>query len=216
MAEYIYRTRFVSCILEKRRIHRIKSVLGKVHTWPNMSILDVGSGPDGRSFADHVSGEYKITGIDLLEPSEVHIKHPQFKYHKLDAKDLSMFESKSFDLAISIGMMEHICNRELLEQMAKEIERVANQWIIIVPWKYCLIEPHFKFPFFPLFPERIQLALTQLFNLHDIGYAVKRDPSFIRKTFQWLSSKEWESIFKADCSYVLPTLDTLAIVKKES
>jgi len=179
-----------------------------------MSILDVGCGPDGRSFADHVSEDYKITGIDLLEPSEVQIKHSRFEYHKLDAKDLSMFETKSFDLAVSVGMMEHICNRKLLEQMAKQIERVASQWIIIVPWRNCLVEPHFKFPFSPLLPERIQLALIRLFNLHNKGSAVKRDPSLIRKNYQWLSSKEWEGIFKADCSYVLPSLDMLAIVKK--
>lgn len=125
MAEYIYRTRIVSYLLSKRRIHRIGFILSKVNTWPGMAILDVGCGFNGRSFEDHVSGEYKITGIDLKEPDEVKMQHPQFQYYKQDARDLTMFDTKSFDLAISIGMMEHICNRRVLLRMAREIDRVS-------------------------------------------------------------------------------------------
>ena len=214
MAERIYRTRIVSYLLSKQRIHRIGFALSKVNTWPGMAILDVGCGFNGRSFEDHVSDEYKITGIDLKEPDEVKMQHPQFQYYKQDAKDLTMFDTKSFDLAISIGMMEHVCNRAILEQMAREIERVAKQWIIIVPWRYCWIEPHFKFPLFQLLPERIQNALMKLLNLHNLGPTVRNNPSYIRKNYQWLSNTDWKDIFKADRVYVLPTLEMIAIVKK--
>lgn len=215
MAEYIYRTKWLSLILEKRRVYRLRFMMSKVNTWPGMSILDVGCGPDGRSFENHVSEEYVITGIDLKEPSEVKIQHPHFTYYKMDAKDLSVFGTKTFDLAISIGMMEHVCERESLQHMANEIERVAKQWLIVVPWQYCPVESHFKFPFFQLLPEKMQVSLTRLFNLHNLRTAIKDNPSYIRENYQWLSRKQWKKIFKADRAYILPSLDAVVIAKKE-
>lgn len=98
--------------------------------------------------------------------------------------------------------------------MAREIDRVSRQWIIIVPWRYCWIEPHFKFLFFQLLSERIQNALTKLLNLHNLGPTVRNNPSYIRENYQWLSNNDWKDIFKANRVYVLPTLEMIAIVKK--
>jgi len=225
MAEKIYRSEFVSNILSKRRINRINFVLLKVKTWPgmsildigcdptDMSILDIGCGPNGRSFEDHVSEEYQITGIDILEPDEVKIQHPKFTYYKQDAIDLSMFDTKSFDLAISIGMMEHICDHIILRRIAREIDRVSKQYIIIVPWKWAWIEPHFKFPFFQLFPYKTKVLLTRFLNLHNLKLAVSNDPSYISKNYQWFTSRKWREIFVGSHIYLCPTYDTIAIVK---
>lgn len=215
MAEEIYHTYGVQRILRWRRIKRINYVLSIVQTWPGMKILDVGSGRDGRSFENIVSNDYKITGIDLFDPHEVVITRPHFQYHKQDASDLSMFGSKQFDLAISIGMMEHICERSVLKQMAREIERVAQQWIVIVPWKYTLIEPHFKFPLFQLLPSSVQRELTIGLNLHGLRKALRQDHSFISKHYQWLTTKEWVKIFRANKARVLPPFfDAVAIIKQ--
>lgn len=179
-------------------------------------MLDVGCGCDGRSFEAYVASDFNIVGIDLFEPEDVKIKHPGFKYYKQNAADMWLFGDKAFDLAVSIGMMEHICNRPVLNEMAREIERVAKQWVIVVPWRYGFIEPHFKFPFFPLLPNGIQIGIAKQLNLHNLAKKIRDDSSYISNHYQWLSTQEWVDIFKADGAYVLPPLfDALVMVKRD-
>jgi ubiquinone/menaquinone biosynthesis C-methylase UbiE len=103
----------------------------KVKFVSKMMVLDVGCGCDGRTLENFLSLDYEIVGIDLFEEKDVNILHPHFKYIKQDARDLSIFHDKEFDLAFSICMMEHICNRMDLTKIAREIQRVAKQYAII-------------------------------------------------------------------------------------
>ena len=43
--------------------------------------------------------------------------------------------------------------------MAAEIDRVAKEYVIVVPWRYAIIEPYSKWPFFQLMPTEIQRQL---------------------------------------------------------
>jgi hypothetical protein len=54
------------------------------------------------------------------------------------------------------------------------------------------------------------------FNLRDLAGEVSRDPAWIARHYQWLSTKAWKRLFEADRIYVTPTLDTIAIVKRDS
>jgi len=213
MGDFFYKKKAIQRLLMVRRKRRAEFILSKVDTFPKMSILDVGCGPNGRSFENHVSGDLQITGIDVLDEKKVRMDHPNFKYYKQDASDLSIFAEKEFDLAVSIGMMEHICDHDLLNLIYEEINRVAQQWVIIVPWKYAWIEPHFKFPFFQLFPYGLKVLLTKAFNLHNLRAPVWDDYDYIKKHYQWLSSSDWQRIFKKSKIVLTPTLDTIAIVK---
>ena len=178
-----------------------------------MSVLDIGCGPDGRSIEVFLPSNYQIVGIDLFDEKEIKIDHPQFRYIKQDAQDLSRFSDGEFDLAVSIGMLEHICDRVILEKVASEIIRVSKQYIIVVPWKYAWIEPHFRIPFFQLMPHNLQRALTISLNLHNLGRKVRQDRAYIPKNYQWLSNTEWRQFFAGSKVYLSPTLETIAIVK---
>jgi ubiquinone/menaquinone biosynthesis C-methylase UbiE len=213
MAERLYHTMLAKRVLERRRRARVKYMLSQVDSWPGMSVLDVGCGPDGRSFESCALNEYRVTGIDIFPPQDVTFQHAQFRYHQQDARDLSRFEANSFDLAISIGMMEHICERDTLEQIASEMMRVSRQWIVGVPWRFCCLEPHFKFPFFQLLPESWQVLLARQLNLHNLGSTVAQDSTWIKHHYQWLPSHEWKRIFKANKVCVLPMCGDLLVIK---
>lgn len=212
MSERFYKTGAIQKILEIRRKKRLSFVLSKVHLSPGMSVLDVGCGPNGRSFSDYVPNDFEITGVDIIEEKDVHMNHPNFTYIKQDARDLSMFPDKRFDLTVSFGMMEHVCDQTALKEMSSEIQRVSRQWAIVVPWRYAVVEPHFKFPFFQLLPYGAQVYLTKNLNLHGLAEVIRKDRDYIKKHYQWFPSSEWRSIFQAQKVYVVPFLDTIAIV----
>jgi len=181
-----------------------------------MSILDVGCGPDGRGLEVFLPNNYQIVGIDLYDEREVRVNHPQFTYFQQDAQNLKCFCDKTFHLTFSIGMMEHVCNRTILEKIANEIDRVSRQYIVVVPWKYTWIEPHFRLPFFQFLPPDLQRTLTILLNLHNLREKVRQDHAHIEKNYQWLSNREWHQIFVGSKIYITPTLETIAIIKRSS
>lgn len=181
-----------------------------------MSVLDVGCGPDGRSLEVFLPYNYQIVGIDLYDEREVKIDHPQFTYFQQDAQNLRRFGDKEFHLAISIGMMEHICDSIVLKRMVAEIDRVSKEYIVVVPWKYSWIEPHFRLPFFQLLPSNIQRSLTELLNLHNLRDKIRRDRNYIKNYYQWMSKREWRQIFVGSKIYLTPTFETIAIVKCSS
>ena len=182
-------------ILAYRRKKRVSFLLSKVTTKPDMKILDLGCGPEGRSFEDFVSPDFRITGVDLLPLEKINIKHPNFTYVQQDAGDLSRFQDQEFDLLVSFGMLEHIIDNDKYHQVVSEIIRVAKQYIIVVPNRYAVIEPHYGFPFFPLYPYSVQSALVKIFNLSDARKDLKKDPDFIRKRCIWRSNSECKKDF---------------------
>ncbi|MBD3348934.1 MAG: methyltransferase domain-containing protein [Candidatus Eisenbacteria bacterium] len=211
--EPVYRTGIVQRLLERRRRRRAEFFISKVRMGPETKILDVGCGPNGRSLEDFLPSDYTIVGIDILPPDDVATDHPGFTYIEQDASDLSRFSDGQFDVAFSIGMMEHICDRPILRRMLSEIDRVARQYVIMVPWKWAWIEPHFKLPFFQLLPRGLQNALTRALNLHELRDAVRRNPRHIEEHYQWLASREWKEMLPEAEVHLCPSLETIAIVK---
>ncbi len=200
-------------LLAYRRKKRVSFLLSKVNLTPQMKILDLGCGPDGRSFEEFVPLDYQITGVDLFPPEKIHIKHPGFIYVQQDARDLGRFQDLQFDLLVSFGMLEHIIDDGKYRQVVSEIIRVAKQYIVVIPNKYAPIEPHYVFPLFAIYPHFIQKALVKVFNLSNARKDLQRDPDFIRKRCVWRSSSQSRKDFPGSRIHILPTLDSIAIVK---
>ncbi len=160
-----------------------------------MRIIDIGCGIDGRSFEDYVSPKWRITGIDIHAEERVTHTHPNFVYLRQDAQNLSQFRDGEFDLSLSIGMMEHITDPPTFRRICAEIQRVAKQYVVVVPYRYCWIEPHFGVPFFPLFPERLQIALVKSLNLSGLRHVLDEEPDHIRKNYQWFTNAQYREIF---------------------
>jgi len=137
-----------------------------------------------------------------------------YKYIRQDAQYLNQFRDNEFDLAISIGMLEHIPGEKSFKKVVSEIIRVAKQYAVVVPYRYCLIEPHFGVPFFPIFPYSIQLALIRIFNLNKLRNVVMEDYNFVKNHYRWLTNKEYSTIFYGSTVYLIPPFDVIAIIKK--
>ncbi len=202
-------------ILIARRKKRIAHALSKVTTIPSMKVIDIGGGRDGRSFENFIPPNWQVIGVDLKDPQIINHTHPNFQYVQQDAQDLSQFTDKQFDLAVSIGLLEHVTEEEAFKQTALEIRRIAKQYIVMVPAKYCSIEPHYGWPLFPLIPYSIQLILIKTFNLSNQRDFVNRDPDNFKNEIIWRSNQEYQRAFHESKIYYTLTLEQIVIIKKE-
>lgn len=207
---------FVRKALSYRRRSRVRAMLSKIAVTDNMKVIDIGCGPDGRSFEDYVPQDWDITGVDIIPPEEVEHTHPKFSYIQQDAQDLSRFGDGEFDLAISIGMLEHITDDTTFKRIVSELRRVARQHVVVVPYKYAWIEPHYGVPFFPLLPYRLQVAMVKLFNLSDQRQLVTDNPQYLRENYRWLSNAQYRKEFPDSIVRLTPTFDMIAITRGDS
>ena len=129
-----------------------------------ISILDVGGTEDfwkqmglaGRS-------EYEITILNIDEPANV--RRGNFIFVKGDARDLSEFGDKSYDVAFSNSVIEHIPSKNGRQKMANEIARTGKKYFVQTPNYYFPFEPHFLFPCFQFFPHALQIYMLMKLNM---------------------------------------------------
>lgn len=78
------------------------------------------------------------------------------------------FRDKSFDVAFSNSVIEHLQSLEDQARLAAELTRVGRSHFIQTPNKLFPIEPHYLFPFFQFLPTRVQQWLHAHFDLGNI------------------------------------------------
>jgi ubiquinone/menaquinone biosynthesis C-methylase UbiE len=108
--------------------------------WLNgKKILDLGCSV-GRDFLRFFKdfNEVSLTGIDI---SPQNIQQSNVTFLQVDA-EATPFKDKSFDLTVSIGVLEHIQPIEKLCKVIAEIDRISKEYIIIVPNISTFFEPH--------------------------------------------------------------------------
>lgn len=205
---------FVRDALARRRRRRVDFILSQVNVAPGMRVLDVGCGFDGRSFEDYVPRDWQIVGVDIIAPEGVHHTHPNFSYLEQDARDLGRFSDDEFDLAVCVGMMEHITDPETFRAIVSEMLRVSKQFVVVVPYKYAWVEPHYGVPFFPLLPYSAKVWLVKALNLSGHREAVTQDREYINKHYRWLTNDEYQREYPGSTVTVLPTREMIAITKR--
>jgi len=155
--------------MRRRRFSLFLSLLSEVER--PLRILDVGGTSEfwqlmGLSHLDHV----RITLFNLQAQS---ISGPVFESVAGDARDLSRYPDRSFDVAFSNSVIEHLGPAFSDQQrMATEIERVAQRYFVQTPNRYFPLEPHFLVPGFQFLPLSLRTWMVSSF---DVGW-YKRIP----------------------------------------
>jgi SAM-dependent methyltransferase len=83
------------------------------------------------------------------------------------------FRDKSFDIAFSNSVIEHLGTWDAQVRFASELRRVGRRYFLQTPNRWFPIEPHYLFPFFQFLPVFVQRWLHTHF---DIGTFKKTDP----------------------------------------
>lgn len=153
------------------RTQRISHLVNLINTLTlekdSVSILDIGG---TKRFWNILPENFikeknlKITLINL--PSEKTYEDDSFFTHVIgDACEMSMFDEKSFDIAHSNSVIEHVGNWQRMKMFAEAVRRIGKNYYIQTPNFWFPIEPHCMTPFFHWLPFPTRVWLTRNFSL---------------------------------------------------
>lgn len=120
---------------------------------------------------------WNIIPVEVLEKNKVNITivnipelkkpndHGFFRFMDGDGCDLAQFEDKSFHIAHSNSVIEHVGDWSRMLSFSGEIRRISENYFVQTPNYWFPIEPHCMFPFFHWLPRPICVALVRRFQL---------------------------------------------------
>lgn len=97
--------------------------------------------------------------------SEIKPDHGPFKFREGDGCDLAAYGDRSFHIAHSNSVIEHVGDWERMVRFASEMHRVAERFFVQTPNFWFPIEPHFMSPFFHWLPVPMRVWLVLHFRL---------------------------------------------------
>jgi hypothetical protein len=179
--------------LRRRRFELFRSLLDRLPR--PVKILDVGGTAQFWRVMG-LAGEpgVSITLVNLEPPREP--PGPGVRALEGDARDLSRFTDRAFDVVFSNSLIEHVGDFEDQRRAAREMQRVGKAFFIQTPNRGFPLEPHFLFPFFQHLPVDARVfLLTRL----PLGWSGRiPDPEEARRTVesvQLLDRDQFASLF---------------------
>ena len=174
----------------------------------SVSIIDIGG---TMKYWGIVSSKYlsdhnvNITIVNLPGSAMPEDQGP-FRFVEADACNLTRFEDKSFDIAHSNSVIEHVGDWGRMVKFAEELKRVSKYYFCQTPNYWFPIEPHCMTPFFHLLPKPIRLWLVSHSQLGHWRKADSIDDSVhIVESARLLNKKMLQALF-ADASIVTERL----------
>lgn len=189
----------------RERIKVFKNYIQDINL-SEINILDVGGTPVfwKNMMLEHKESNLKIT---LLNLDKLNQEDNAFTYVQGDAREMSMFNDKQFDLVFSNSVIEHVAGKDGVtfsdqENMANEILRIGKRFYVQTPNYWFPFEPHFLFPFFQFFSFSLKVWLVHNFSLGWFEKCKsKNDAERLIKSIRLLDLKEMNKLFPFSNTY---------------
>jgi SAM-dependent methyltransferase len=137
-------------ILIKARDQIYSDFISEIQPVPTEAILDVGISDvltNGANFLERLYPyQESITACGLGEAQEFQSAFPKIRYVQIEPNRRLPFADKSFDVATSNAVLEHVGSRQNQLNFIAEMARVAKKVFISVPHRYFPVEHHTGFP----------------------------------------------------------------------
>jgi hypothetical protein len=118
---------------------------------PRDTILDVGVSDVVNDAANMLERKYpspdRITAVGLGEGEEFRAAFPKTAYIRIEPNQPLPFADKSFTIATSNAVLEHVGSARHQSMFVSELMRVAHKVFISVPHRYFPVEHHTGIPF---------------------------------------------------------------------
>jgi hypothetical protein len=118
---------------------------------PHDTILDVGVSDVVNDAANMLERKYpspdRITAVGLGEGGEFRAAFPKTAYIRIEPNQPLPFADKSFTIATSNAVLEHVGSARHQSVFVSELMRVAHKVFISVPHRYFPVEHHTGIPF---------------------------------------------------------------------
>jgi len=178
----------VTAGFRQRRLDLFKRLIADMER--PVKVLDVGGTED---FWDTVAYRADLE-IVILNIEAGTAQTPRYRRIIGDARDLSMFGAKTFDVVFSNAVIEHVGDHGQQRRMALEVRRVGKRVFLQAPHRYFPIEPHFLYPFFQFMPVSVRVWLLVHASL-TWRYGSKREiESYVRQV-RLLTKSELAGLF---------------------
>jgi hypothetical protein len=117
---------------------------------PEETILDVGVSDvigDGANVLEHkYPYPERLTAIGLGTADDFRTAFPNVTYHRITANASFPFPDRSFDIATSNAVLEHVGSTENQRRFVAELMRVGRRAFITVPHRFFPVEHHTAIP----------------------------------------------------------------------
>jgi len=179
------------------RNKRFKFLADKLAKMPKpVSIIDIGGTVGYWELRGlHDNNDFQITLVNLQKNVS---PYSNIKVITGDATDMKEFADKSFDIAFSNSVIEHVTLWEKQLAMAREIKRLGTYYFVQTPNRYFPIEPHFMFPFFQFLPYKMQYFILTKTKLSRKKYWKPERAEEYIKEIRLLTTAEMKELF-GDC-----------------
>lgn len=118
---------------------------------PRETIVDVGASDVIGDAENLLERRYphleRVTAVGLGTARDFCAAFPQVTYHRVFAGDALPFVDKSFDIAVSNAVLEHVGSQQNQRRFVAELMRVARRVFITVPHRFFPVEHHTAIPF---------------------------------------------------------------------
>lgn len=189
-------------IASQLRAKRIMPLLDMIEAvfkeYGRVDLIDVGGTV---KYWNIVPNEYLATrnvNIVIVNlPQNASPDHDRFKFVAADACNLVDFDDRSFHIAHSNSVIEHVGDWERMVAFAGEISRVAQRYFVQTPNYWFPIEPHCMTPFFHWLPKPLRVWLVGRFQLGHWKKADTIDEAVrIVESARLLNRKMLQELFK--------------------
>jgi hypothetical protein len=120
-----------------------------------------------------------VTVVNL--PGESHPEDDDtFTFVEGNGCDLDWVADRSYDVAHSNSVLEHVGRWDQMQALATEVRRVADRYVVQTPYFWFPVEPHFMAPFFHWMPESTRAQLLLRMPLGHSGRADDLDEAVRR------------------------------------
>jgi Methyltransferase domain len=176
-----------------RRLALFASLLCRLPT--PVRILDVGGSE--RSWERGGLADRPDLSFVILNVRRVPVTRPNFTSVLGDARDLSRFRDRAFDVAFSNAVLEHVGGLEDQRRMAAEIRRVAGAYFVQVPNRRFPVEPHVVFPMFQYLPVPARAFLLRRLPLGNLEGRIRDREEAVRyvRSIRLVTRREMAAMF---------------------